>query len=140
LLCLTGVACDAGGGEPVPRDHFGESAPPEQPCDLVARASVYFVPVRVQDDFSLSVEVDAVWYEHEGQTYEATCLPERDGSCLAWVAGWEREGEIRVWTDYCEVVVETVRTVPIDETGCHVETQYVLQPVSTRGCLVSSPS
>ncbi len=139
LIALVGaVGCDAAETEPPrERDRIEEAAPAEQPCDLVARASIYFAPVRVYDDFWEAVEVDAVWYEHEGQTYEATCLPEPDGDCLAWAAGWEQQGEITVWTEYCDEIVETTETVPIDEDGCHVQTQYVLQPVSTRGCLAT---
>jgi hypothetical protein len=123
------------------RDHLDldldlASAAPGKICDLVAYPSVYFIPVRVYDDFTLLVDVDAVWYEHEGTVREAACLPDHAGGCRAWVAGWELEGEIRVSTEYCDVVVDSDPIfVPIDDEGCHVVTQYVLQPVSTRGCL-----
>jgi hypothetical protein len=134
------LACDADNAEWQPRDEELGIAAPGQICDLVAHPSVYFVPVRVFDDFTLVVDVDAVWYEYEGNVYEALCLPDGADGCHAWVAGWEREGEIRVSTEYCDVVVDSEEiVVPIDDAGCHVVTQFVLQPVSTRGCL-SSPS
>jgi hypothetical protein len=133
------IGCDAGDAEPeTPRDHDGESAEdPDQVCDLVAIPSVYLLPVRVYDDYTMMVDADAVWYEWRGETYEATCLPDRHGKCIAWIAGYEREGEVRVFTEYCDDVVETVVEVPIDEDGCHVVTQHLLQPVTTRGCFTT---
>jgi hypothetical protein len=134
------IGCDAGDAEPnTPREHAGESAedPDDDVCDLVAVPSVYVVPVRLYDDYTMMVDADAVWYEWRGEIYDATCLPNRDGKCIAWIAGYEREGEVRVFTEYCDDVVETVVDVPIDAEGCHVVTQHILQHVTTRGCFTT---
>lgn len=43
-----------------------------------------------------------------------------------------------MFTEYCDTVVSETVQVPMDPTGCHVDTQYVVLPVSTRGCLTDT--
>jgi hypothetical protein len=112
-----------------------ERLPPSE-CDKMARPSVHVYVAKRFEDYFAPVDVDAVWFEHEGHTFEARCLQGDDG-CIAWIAGYELEGPITVSTEYCETVVgETVKVDRLPD-GCHVQTQYMTLEVSTRGCLTS---
>ncbi|MEX1365301.1 MAG: hypothetical protein AB1Z98_19390 [Nannocystaceae bacterium] len=111
--------------------------PPDQ-CDYVAYPSVHVVPVRKYDDYYLPVEVDMVWFEHEGETHEARCIWGDDGCTNAWIAGYELEGPINLSTEYCDTVVSKAVKIDRTEDGCHVQTQYMMLEVSTRGCLSDS--
>lgn len=52
----------------------------------------------------------------------AECM---DDECTAWIAGWETEGEIEIRATMCgHEFIERIE-VPMDEYGCHVETQEV---------------
>jgi hypothetical protein len=110
-----------------------------QRCDLMARPSVYLGVAKQYDDSFQPVDVDAVWYEWRGRTFEATCVRESDGTCEAWIAGWERPGRIAISTEYCDTVVDVDVDVPMTEDGCHVETQYIIMPVKELGCLATEP-
>lgn len=112
-----------------------ERLPPYE-CEPAAHPSVHVLVAKRFDDYYMPVDVDMVWFEHEGQTYEARCL-EVGGDCMAWIAGFEMEGPITVSTEYCDTVVsETVTVEPIPNS-CHVQTEYVMLEVSTRGCLTA---
>ncbi len=104
-------------------------------CDRIARPSVHVVPVLHNDDYMLPVEVESVWFTHDGQTHEARCIHDGEECTSMWVAGYELDGPITVGTEYCDTTVE--KTVVVERTpdGCHVETQFMLLEVSTRGCL-----
>jgi hypothetical protein len=108
-------------------------------CDLMARPSVYLSVSKQYDDYFQTVDVDAVWYEWEGRTLEATCVPDGNDGCTAWIAGWERAGRMRVSTEYCDTVVDVAVDVPMTDDGCHVQTQYVILPVQELGCLATEP-
>lgn len=109
--------------------------PPE--CDYAARPSVHVAPVRRLDDYFTAVEVDAVWFQHDGQTHEALCITTDTGCIGAWIAGYELEGPITVFTEYCDTVVS--QTVEVGRTAddCHVQTEFMLLEVSTAGCLTA---
>ena len=107
-------------------------------CDMMAHPSVHLMVVKQFDDYFQAVDVDAVWYEWEGKTYEATCVPDGNDGCRAWLAGWEKEGEVTVSTEYCDVVVDEMVDVPITADGCHVDTQYSFLVVNTRGCMADT--
>lgn len=107
-------------------------------CDRMARPSVYVMPARRIGDMVRVVDVDAVWFEHEGRTYEARCIQGEVG-CAAWVAGTELEGRITVSTEYCDTVVSESVDVERTPDGCHVATEFLLLDVSTLGCLVDQP-
>jgi hypothetical protein len=109
-------------------------------CDLMARPSVVLSVAKRYDDYFQTVDVGAVWYEWDGRTFEAACIPDGDGGCTAWIAGWERPGRIQVSTEYCDAVVDTEVRVPLTEDGCHVQTQYVILPVAELGCLATEPA
>ncbi|MCA9708449.1 MAG: hypothetical protein KDK70_21545 [Myxococcales bacterium] len=127
--------------EPVPRDGIDETiqnppAPPPE-CDYASRPSVHVVPARRFDDTYQVVDVDAVWFQHGGQTFEARCVTD-DGRCLgAWMAGYELEGRIEVSTEFCDTVVSQAIEVGRTADGCHVQTEYMLLEVSTTGCLTA---
>jgi hypothetical protein len=107
---------------------------PEWECEGPAHPSVHVLVAKRFDDYYAAVDVDMVWFEHDGKTYEARCL-QNGQSCSAWIAGYEIEGPITVSTEHCETVVsKTVEVEPIPNS-CHVQTEYVMLEVSTRGCL-----
>ena len=83
-----------------------------------------------------AVDVDTVWLEHEGRTYEAHCV-KGETECQAWLAGYELEGKITVFTEYCDSVVSETVHVGRTEDGCHVVTELVALEVSTLGCLTA---
>lgn len=107
-------------------------------CDRMARPSVYVVPTRRVGDMMWEVDVDQVWFEYEGRTYDARCI-QGDSGCVAWIAGTEIEGEITVSTKYCDTVVSETVFVERTADDCHVATEYVRLYLSTRGCLVDQP-
>lgn len=112
------------------------SDPASPTCDKMMHPSVYVVPSLRDGDMVKTVDVDMVWFEHEGRTYEARCVKGESG-CDAWLAGLELEGPITVSTEHCDTVVsETVR-VGRTEDGCHVDTAFVALEVSTLGCLTA---
>lgn len=110
-----------------------ERLPPWE-CDKMSHPSVHVYVAKQYDDYFAAVDVDAVWFEHRGQTFEARCLQSEHG-CMAWIAGYELEGPITVSTEYCDTVVS--KTVEVEKIpySCHVQTEYVMLEVSTRGCL-----
>lgn len=108
-------------------------------CDEMARPSTMVFVGQTGDDYLLPVAVERVWFEHADRTAEATCAW-RDtvaGGCSVWTAGWELEGRISVFTQWCDTVVSETVTVGRTADGCHVDTEFVMLPVSTRGCLTS---
>lgn len=107
-------------------------------CDRMSRPSVYVVPSFRQGDAFRVVDVEAVWYEHEGRTSEARCV-QGDAGCMAWLAGNELEGEIVVSTEHCDTVVSKAVSVGMTEDDCHVETEYLMLDLSTLGCLTDRP-
>lgn len=108
-------------------------------CDKMARPSVYVLPARrIAGDMVRVVDVDMVWFEHDGRTHEARCI-EGDAECTSWIAGLELEGEIIVSTKHCGTLVSETVYVERTHDGCHVATEYVLLDVSTLGCLVDRP-
>ncbi|MCB9717215.1 MAG: hypothetical protein H6712_25420 [Myxococcales bacterium] len=139
-------SCDA---EPCAVDPYDPACDPDpgfpgraqQPtgCDHMARPSVYVLPVVEHDDYLLPAPVDMVWFQHEGETYEARCIATDEGCTGPWVAGYELEGPITVSTEYCETVVSQSVKVGRTEDGCHVATEYVILPVSTQGCEATKP-
>lgn len=124
--------------EPRPRGGADQTLQSSSECDQAARPSVHVVPARRLDDTYQAVDVDAVWFQHEGKTDEARCITD-DGQCLgAWVAGYELEGPIEVSTEYCDTVVSQVVEVDRSDDGCHVQTAFVLLEVNTTGCLAAA--
>jgi hypothetical protein len=76
------------------------------------------------------------WQPPAGSLADAECL---DAVCSAWIAGWETEGVIEVRATLCgHEYVERVE-VPMDELGCHVETQEVDIGVDPRDCPATQP-
>jgi hypothetical protein len=110
---------------------------PSYPCDRAAHPSVHVVPVVQHDDYFMPAEVDMVWFEHNEQTFEARCIQDEDGDCMAWLAGYEISGPITVSTEYCDNVVSETIEVEVIPGACHVSTEYLLLEVSTRGCLTT---
>lgn len=110
---------------------------PPGTCDRMARPSVYVKVVRRFTDYYVPVDVDAVWFEHDGQTSEALCVL-GDRGCETWLAGYDLLGPIVVSTEHCgDVVSETVVVEPTAD-GCHADTRFMMLEVSTRGCLTSN--
>jgi hypothetical protein len=107
-------------------------------CDKMAHPSVYVLPIRRIGDMVRVVDVDMVWFEHEGRTHEARCV-EGDAGCTSWIAGLEIEGEISVSTKYCDTLVSETVYVERTPDDCHVATEYVSLDVSTLGCVVDQP-
>ena len=122
---------------PLQPERMAATAPTDPvTCDRSANPSVQVFPVLRHDDYYTPVDVDMVWYVHDGQTYEANCLETGHG-CAAWLAGYELAGPITVFTEYCDTLVtQTVDVQPIPDT-CHVRTEYMLLEVSTRGCMAA---
>ena len=110
---------------------------PPGECDRMARPSVHAMVVRRYTDYYLPVDVDAVWFEHDGHTFEARCM-QGDRGCEAWLAGYDLLGPITVSTEHCEDVVSKTVVVEPTEDGCHAQTQFMLLEVSTRGCLTGT--
>lgn len=110
---------------------------PVYPCDRAAHPSVHVVPVVRHQDYYMPAEVDMVWFEHHDQTFEARCIQDEDGDCTAWLAGYEMSGPITVSTEYCDALVSETIEVEVIPGACHVETEYMLLEVSTRGCLTT---
>lgn len=138
-LPITGDVCgDAMTSNPAPQEE-----PQDDPsmgrdmCKMFARPSVYVQTARPYDDYFTEAKVQKVWYEHEGTTAPAMCIPASSTSddCRAWIAGFELEGEIRVFTEYCNTIVEDVVNVTKEPDGCHVQTQFMLLEVETLGCM-----
>jgi len=133
------------------RDIKGEEPPADQPakdegmvgtgtkCDMAAYPAVFVSVVQRYDDYFATVPVEMVQWTYEGQTYDARCLgtPGSD-DCYAWVAGYETPGEIEVKTEYCDVEVSDIVHVGVTEDGCHVQTEYLMLEVNTRGCMAGS--
>ncbi|MCA9652562.1 MAG: hypothetical protein H6712_25130 [Myxococcales bacterium] len=111
-----------------------ERIPPYE-CEPTAHPSVHVIVARRYDDYYATVPVEMVWFEHMGQTYEARCLQGENETCLAWVAGYDLAGPITVSTEYCDTVVSEAVKVDMLPDSCHVDTEYVMLEVSTRGCL-----
>lgn len=111
-----------------------ERIPPYE-CEPAAHASVHVLVARRFDDYYMPVDVDMVWFEHEGQTHEARCLQDGSGGCMAWIAGYELPGAITVSTEHCDTVVSETAIVSMIPDSCHVQTEYMMLDVSTRGCL-----
>jgi hypothetical protein len=110
---------------------------PPWDCDKMAHPSVHVVVAKRYDDYFAPVDVDMVWFEAHGRTFEARCIRGDDGTCNAWIAGYELEGPITVSTEHCDTVVsQTVDVRPIPDS-CHVQTEYMMLEVSTRGCLTA---
>jgi hypothetical protein len=112
-------------------------------CDAGARPSVFVYVAREYDDYLEAVPVDRVWYEHEGRVAEATCAAvdvDADEGCSVWIAGWEMEGRFRISTTWCDTVVSETVSVEMTDDGCHVKSEFVVLPVSTRGCVTSEPA
>lgn len=118
--------------------------PPDPPlradtetCDKMARPSTFVYVGQMHDDYLQAVGVERVWFEHAGRVAEANCAgPDVDpGECAVWTAGWELEGRIEVFTQWCDAIVSEQVTVGRTQDDCHVETEFVMLPVSTRGCL-----
>jgi hypothetical protein len=109
---------------------------PPWDCDKMAHPSVHVVVAKRYDDYWAPVDVDRVWFEYAGRTFEARCLRGDDG-CTAWIAGYELEGPITVSTEYCETVVSQKVEVEKIPDSCHVQTEYMMLEVSTRGCLTA---
>jgi hypothetical protein len=118
---------------------------PERPlrdeirCDEMARPSTMVFVGQTADDYLMPVAVERVWFEHAGRTAVATCAwrGATAGRCSVWTAGWELEGRIRVSAQWCDTVVSETVTVGRTADGCHVDTELVMLPVSTLGCLTS---
>lgn len=111
---------------------------PPWDCDKMAHPSVHVMVAKRMDDYYQPVDVDMVWFEHGGRTFEARCIQGEDGHCLAWLAGYELGGPITVSTEYCDTVVSQVVQVQPIPDSCHVETEYMILEVSTRGCLTAA--
>jgi hypothetical protein len=109
-------------------------------CDAGARPSVFVYVAREHDDYLEAVPVERVWYEHEGRVADASCAGvDIDGECPVWIAGWELEGRFRIFTEWCDTIVSETVAVGMTEDGCHVATEFVVLPVSTRGCITTEP-
>jgi hypothetical protein len=151
-LCLAMWSCDPDPGPTAPEqvqamnelvaaqaeiepERFPVALPPGA-CDRMARPSVYAMFVERYTDYYLPVDVDTVWYEHDGNTYEAYCIEGPNG-CTAWIAGFELTGPITVSAEHCEDVVTETVVVGSTADGCHVETQHMIIEVPTRGCLTA---
>lgn len=110
---------------------------PPWDCDKMAHPSVHVVVAKRYDDYFAPVDVDMVWFESHGRTFEARCLQGDDGKCMAWMAGYELEGPITVSTEHCDTVVSKTVDVQQIPDSCHVRTEYMMLEVSTRGCLTA---
>jgi hypothetical protein len=110
--------------------------PPPTGCDEMAHPSVHVVVAKRYEDYFVPVDVDAVWFQYAGHTFEARCL-QGDQGCYAWIAGYELEGPITVSTEHCDTVVSETVTVHSLPDGCHVQTEYMVLEVSTLGCLAT---
>jgi hypothetical protein len=111
-------------------------------CDSSARPSVFVYVARDRGNYLEATPVDQVWFEHEGETAPALCaMVDVDESepCSIWIAGWEQVGRFRVFTQWCDVLVEEVVTVATTDDGCHPHTEFVILPASSRGCVTSVP-
>jgi hypothetical protein len=111
---------------------------PPWDCDKTAHPSVHVVVAKRYDDHFAPVDVDTVWFETHGRTFEARCVRGDDGDCIAWMAGYEVEGPITVSTEYCETVVSETVDVQRIPDSCHVRTEYMVLEVNTRGCLTAA--
>lgn len=117
-----------------PMDSGGER------CDASARPSVFVYVAQQYDDYLQAVPVDRVWFEYEGRIADARCAAvDTSGACATWVAGWDMPGRFRVFTSWCDTEVSQTVSVEATEDGCHVDTEFVVLPVSTRGCLETEP-
>lgn len=116
-------------------------APPEPgpECSPVAHPSVHVVPVQRFDDYFVVVDVNTVWFEHEGKVQEARCVMEDDECTGAWIAGYGLAGRITVSTEYCDHMVSKTVEVGHTEDGCHVESEFVMLEVNTTGCETTPP-
>lgn len=110
---------------------------PPGTCDRMARPSVYVKVMRRFTDYYVPVDVDTVWFEHDGHTFEANCVL-GDRGCETWLAGYDLVGPIVVSTEHCEDVVSETVVVEPTADGCHADTQFMMLEVSTRGCLTSN--
>lgn len=110
---------------------------PPDLCDRMARPSVHAMVVRRYTDYYLPVDVDAVWFEHDGHAFEARCIQGNRG-CEAWIAGYDLLGPITVSTEHCEEVVSETVVVEPTSDGCHAQTQFMLLEVSTRECMTGT--
>lgn len=128
------------GDPPPPRERGDSSSAPPTSCDPLRHPSVFVYVVKEMDDYLQPVPVDAVWYEHEGRVEEARCAGgQTERGCEQWFAGFEMTGEITVSTEYCDTVVDQSVLVRKADDACHVDTQFMILTVSTRGC-VATPS
>ena len=103
----------------------------------MARPSVHVMLVRPYTDYYLPVEADAVWFEHDGHAFEASCI-QGDRGCETWIAGYDLVGPITVSAAHCEDIVSETVVVEPTEDGCHAQTQFMLLEMSTRGCMTGS--
>lgn len=110
-------------------------------CDKMARPSAHIWVVQRYDDYYATVPVDKVyWTTKDGGKQDARCLTDlADGSCYAWVAGYEIPGKMEISTEWCDVEVKRQIDVGMTEDGCHVQTEYMMLEVETRGCLAGVP-
>ncbi len=106
-------------------------------CDAVPRPSVHVYVARQVQDMLIGVDVDRVWFEHDGRKGEASCVDADGGICDTWLAGRELEGEIELHTEYCDKEFTQTVTVERGEDGCHVDTVYAWLAVDTLNCLTS---
>jgi len=154
LLVVMTCACDVDSGPTTPEPLDASAAndlvapqldeprrvPAQLPpgsCDRMARPSVHALVVRQYTDYFLPVDVDAVWFEHDGNTFEARCIEGPNG-CEAWIAGYDLVGPITVSTEHCDEVVSETVVVESTEDGCHAQTQFMMLEVDTRGCLTAT--
>lgn len=128
-------------------DCDGENLAEAEPkrCDLTARPSALVYVASEHDDYLQAEPVERVWYQYqdEERVREATCATgplDEDGKCSLWLAGWEQPGRFRIYTQWCDTVVRETAAVEMTEDGCHVDTEFVVLPVSTRGCETSEPA
>ena len=130
---ITGTICgndkDPPSADPTPA--------PDIPCMEVDVPSVWVNPVRRYDDHAATVDVERVFFQAEGvrEKQSATCVPDPDGGCTGWIAGYGVSGKITVSTEYCDTEVEQTVMVPVGADGCGVETQRIQLEVSTIGCM-----
>jgi hypothetical protein len=104
-------------------------------CDAAPRPSVNLYVAKEMQDTLIGVDVDRVWYEHDGRVGEANCVTQETGVCDTWLVGRELEGDITLHTEFCDQ--EFTQTVTVGKTAddCHVATQFALMKVDTMGCL-----
>ena len=117
-------------------------------CTLESRASVIVNIATMDGSAPTPLTAENVWYEKVPDPADADgvdglappAVPHaavcNNEDCSQWIAGFEEEGEFRVFANICGETVEGRATVEMEPDGCHVATQTImLEPTNPELCV-----